>query len=205
MEKLGYGQKPTVTLVLTHSDQATRRAFRTLGEPMEHRTTFVATQGELLAGDAQSQVWQQCGTGTAIHMPEEIAPDATLSGILGWAGRLVEGNAEDRRSRGIEPDDRPRPNPDALYRAGLRATMPEPAEELSSALALRLTRAEKEALDLLAAWPLCTTSQLAGLMGGVTRRWAEPGAAVVDPAGPNADPRAATPSHRRGTEMPGPP
>ena len=31
-------------------------------------------------------------------------------------------------------------------------------------------RAEKEALDLLSAWPLCTREQLAGLMGGVTLR-----------------------------------
>ena len=35
---------------------------------------------------------------------------------------------------------------------------------------LRLTRAEKEALDLLSAWPLCTTGQLAGLVSGVIRR-----------------------------------
>ena len=28
----------------------------------------------------------------------------------------------------------------------------------------------KQALDLLAAWPLCDTEQLRGLMGGVTRR-----------------------------------
>ena len=45
LEKLAYGQKPTVTLVLTHSDQATRRAFRTLGSEIAHRTTFVATKG----------------------------------------------------------------------------------------------------------------------------------------------------------------
>ena len=50
LEKLPYDQKPTVTLILTHADQATRRAFRTLGNPMEHRTTFVATDGEW-AGD----------------------------------------------------------------------------------------------------------------------------------------------------------
>ena len=48
--------------------------------------------------------------------------------------------------------------------------MPEPSELLGSSLAVRLTGAEKDALDLLAAWPLCTTDQLAGLMGGVTRR-----------------------------------
>ena len=35
---------------------------------------------------------------------------------------------------------------------------------------MQVTRAKKDTLDLLAAWPLCTTDQLAGLMGGVTRR-----------------------------------
>ena len=48
--------------------------------------------------------------------------------------------------------------------------MPEPPEQVGNSLAVKLTRAEKQALDLLAAWPLCDTSQLAGLMGGVTRR-----------------------------------
>ena len=63
LEQLRTRQRPTATLVLTHSDQATRRAFRTLGEPGEHRSTFVATEGELLAGNAQAPVWQQCGGG----------------------------------------------------------------------------------------------------------------------------------------------
>ena len=48
--------------------------------------------------------------------------------------------------------------------------MPKPPEQVKSSLAVRLTRAEKQALDLLAAWPLRNTDQLAGLMGGVTRR-----------------------------------
>ena len=170
IEKLPYDQKPTVNLVLTHSDQATRRAFRTLGSEMDYRTTFVVTQGELLAGDAQSPVWQQCGTGTSIVLPATIASDVSLTGILTWARWLVEANAESRRQHGVQPDDRPTPDPGALYPASLRATMSQPAQELSSALSLRLTRAEKEALDLLSAWPLCTTHQLGGLMGGVTRR-----------------------------------
>ena len=48
--------------------------------------------------------------------------------------------------------------------------MPEPSQQLSAALSVQLTRADKDALDLLAAWPLCTREQLAGLMGGVTLR-----------------------------------
>ena len=48
--------------------------------------------------------------------------------------------------------------------------MPEPAQQLAAALAIQLPRAEKDALDLLAAWPLCSREQLAGLMGGVTLR-----------------------------------
>ena len=48
--------------------------------------------------------------------------------------------------------------------------MPKPPEQLDAALSVQLTRADKQALDLLAAWPFSTPDQLAGLMGGVTRR-----------------------------------
>ena len=49
--------------------------------------------------------------------------------------------------------------------------MPEPELNNSHlAISVQLTRAEKDTLDLLAAWPLCTREQLAGLMGGVTLR-----------------------------------
>ncbi len=63
MEHLPSGERPFLTLALTHSDQATRRAIRALGDPSEHRRTFVATEGELLAGDHTGAVWQQCGYG----------------------------------------------------------------------------------------------------------------------------------------------
>ena len=61
-------------------------------------------------------------------------------------------------------------DPDDLYTSHLRASMPEPSEQLIACLSVQLTAAEKQALDLLASWPLCTKTQLAGLMGGVTRR-----------------------------------
>ena len=64
----------------------------------------------------------------------------------------------------------PKPNPSDLYPSGVQASMPEPTEQLTSTLPVQLTRADKDALDLLAAWPLCTREQLAGLMGGVTLR-----------------------------------
>ena len=160
LEQLRPRQRPTATLVLTHADQATRRAFRTLGNPMEHRRTFVATEGELLAGDAQAQVWQQCGSDKRPFLPEAINPDVSLDEIMGWL---------DRRASNATAD-RPRPDPEELYPSGLRAKMPQPTEQVGSSLSVRLTRAEKQALDLLAAWPLCNTDQLAGLMGGVTRR-----------------------------------
>ena len=160
LEQLRTRQRPTATLVLTHADQATRRAFRTLGNPMEHRSTFVATEGELLAGDAEAQVWQQCGSDKRPFLPEAISPDVSLDAIMGWLGRRA------KHATG----DQPRPDPEELYPSGLRALMPQPTEQVKSSLAVRLTRAEKQALDLLAAWPLCNTDQLAGLMGGVTRR-----------------------------------
>ncbi len=160
LEQLRTRQRPTATLVLTHADQAARRAFRTLGSPMEHRRTFVATEGELLAGDAQAQVWQQCGSDNRPFLPETINPDVSLDDIMGWLGRRA------KQATG----DRPRPDPEELYPSGLRALMPQPTEQVKNSLAVKLTRAEKQALDLLAAWPLCNTDQLAGLMGGVTRR-----------------------------------
>ena len=160
LEQLRTRQRPTATLVLTHADQSTRRAIRTLGDPTEHRSTFVATEGELLAGDVQAPVWQQCGTGSNSFLPETINPDVSLDDIMGWLGRRA----------GHATDDRPRPDPDELYPSRLRAMVPQPTEQVKSSLAVRLTRAEKQALDLLAAWPRCDTDQLAGLMGGVTRR-----------------------------------
>ena len=160
LEQLRTRQRPTATLVLTHSDQATRRAFRTLGDPGEHRSTFVATEGELLAGDAQAPVWQQCGGGHNSFLAETIDPDVSLDDIVGWLGR---------RARHAT-DDHPTPDPDELYPSRLRAMTPQPSEQVGNSLAVKLTRTAKQALDLLAAWPLCTTDQLAGLMGGVTRR-----------------------------------
>ena len=160
LENLHTRQRPTATLVLTHADQATRRAFRTLGDPSEHRSTFVATEGELLAGDAQAPVWQQCGGGNNSFLAETINPDLSLNDIMGWLGR---------RARHAT-DGHPTPDPDELYPSRLRAMMPEPPEQVGNSLAVKLTRTEKQALDLLAAWPMCDTGQLAGLMGGVTRR-----------------------------------
>ena len=163
VERMRSGDRPFVTLVLAHADQATRRALRSLGDPSEHRRTFVATEGELLAGDHTGVVWQQCGSGLGEDPPVRVDPDASLAGILAWMERLLESSHSLRR-------DNPKPDPDALYPSGVRAAMPEPSQQLASALSVQLTRAEKDVLDLLAAWPLCTLEQLAGLMGGVTLR-----------------------------------
>ena len=162
LECLDDDERPAVTLLLTYADQATRRAVRALGDPRHHRTTFVATAGELLAGGAEAVVWQQGGTGVADHPPAPIAPDAALADIVAWAERLVA-----RASASHRPT--PTPDPDALYPADVRATRPDPARQLAAALTVQLTRADKATLDLLAAWPRCTRQQLAGLLGGVTR------------------------------------
>ena len=161
IERLDSDETPFVTLVLTHADQATRRAIRSLGDPSEHRRTFVATEGEFLAGDHTGVVWQQCGSGVGEAV--RIDADASLAGILALAERLLDTSYSFLR-------DRPKPNRSDLYPSGVQASMPEPTEQLASTLSVQLTRAEKDALDLLAAWPLCTREQLAGLMGGVTPR-----------------------------------
>ena len=161
MERLDSDETPFVTLVLTHADQATRRAIRSLGDPSEHRRTFVVTEGELLAGDQTGVVWQQCGSGVGEAV--RIAADASLAGILAWAERLLDSSYSFLR-------DKPKPRRRTLYPSGVQATMPEPTGQLTPTLSVQLTGAEKDALDMLAAWPLCTREQLAGLMKGVTLR-----------------------------------
>ena len=163
IERLDSSARPFVTLVLTHADQATRRAIRSLGDPSEHHRTFVATEGELLAGDHKGVVWQQCGTGLGDDPPVRVSPDASLPSIMAWAERLLGSSYSFLR-------DNPKPNPGALYPSDVQAAMPEPSQQLALALAVQLTRADKDALDLLAAWHLCTREHLAGLMGGVTLR-----------------------------------
>ena len=161
IERLESSETPFVSLVLTHADQATRRAVRSLGDPSEHRRTFVATEGELLAGDHKGVVWQQCGSGLGEAV--RIDADASLAGILALAERLLDSSYSFLR-------DNPKPKLGTLYPSGVQASMPEPSQQLTPALSVQLTRAEKDVLDLLAAWPLCTREQLAGLMGGVTLR-----------------------------------
>ena len=168
VENLPWSQRPAVTLVITGSDQATRRAIRTLGHTVEHQTFFAATEGEQLAGDHRAVAWQQCGHGMGAQV--KIAPVFSLENIVASIGWLVERDARNRRDKTPPAKREPTPDPYSLYPTHLRSAMPEPPEQVKSSLAVQLTRAEKEALDLLAAWPLCTTDQLAGLMGGVTRR-----------------------------------
>ena len=169
LENLSYDERPMATLVLANSDQANRRAVRTLGDAV-HRTTFVATEVELLTGDDKGVVWQQCGKGTEYDLPVKVAPSVSLNSIIAWTEGLVESYATVRQQYNPGAEKRLSPDPETLYSSHLRAAMPEPSEMVKSTLAVRLTRAEKDALDLLAAWPLCTTDHLAGLMGGVTRR-----------------------------------
>ncbi len=156
-------ERPLLTLVITHADQATRRVIRALGDPSQHRRTFAATEGELLAGDHAGVVWQQGGYGLGQDPPPLIDPETSLADILPWAEELLGSSHRSRR-------DEPSPDPDTLYPDDVRADMPEPAQQLASSLAVQLTRAGKDVLDLLAAWPRCTREQLAGLMGGVTLR-----------------------------------
>ena len=118
MEHLPSKQRPTVTLALTHSDQATRRAVRTLGHPMQHRTTFVATEGELLAGDHRGVVWQQCGAGMGDNPPVKVVPDVSLNAIVNWTDRLVEISEAYRRRYGFEKPRNPTPDPDTLPTGG---------------------------------------------------------------------------------------
>ena len=161
IERLDWNRCPSLTLVLTDSEQDSRRAVRALADPGLHDTTLVACAAELIAGGPRSPVFQQGGYGYP-NTPT-IGPDADLRSVLIWITRRVVAFG---RGGPIEPN----PDPDTLYRRNVRATMPKPAAQLDAAPSLQLTRTEKQALDLLAAWPFSTPDQLAGLMGGVTRR-----------------------------------
>ena len=161
IERLDWIRSPSLTLVLSDSEQDSRRAVRALADPGLHDTTLVASASDLIAAGPRNPVFQQGGYGYP-NTPT-IGPEADLRSILTWITRRVAASA---RAGSTEPT----PDPDALYRLKVRGTMPKPAEQLDAAPSLQLTRAEKQALDLLAAWPFCTPDQLAGLMGGVTRR-----------------------------------
>ena len=161
IERLDWTRSPSLTLVLTDSEQDSRRAVRALADPGLHETTLVAHGADLIAGGARTPVFQQGGYGYP-NTPT-IGPEADLRSILSWITRRVAASA---RAGSTEPT----PDPDSLYRRKARATMPKPTDLLAAAHSLQLTRAEKQALDLLAAWPFSTPDKLAGLMGGVTRR-----------------------------------
>ena len=162
MKRMDYADRPHLSLVLAASDQDARRALRALGHPTEHETTFVATTGEVLARKADAKVWQQCGEG--VDRATMLAPNLELWAILAW---LDDDLARQRKrwGRSVLRADRAK-----LYTGRLRASRPRPAEQLDAALAVRLSRADKQVLDLVFDWPFCTAAQLAGLMGGVGRR-----------------------------------
>ena len=90
LENLPHGQCPMATLVLAYSDQANRRAVRTLGDATHHHRTFVTTEGELLAGDHRGVVWQQCGGGTEHDLPVTVDPGVSLETIIAQTNRLAE-------------------------------------------------------------------------------------------------------------------
>lgn len=102
----------------------------------------------------------------------KIAPGVYLDDIIAWTDQLLESDEADRRRRGFLKPSKPKPDPDALYARHLLATMPDLQEQVKSCLTVQPTRTDKEVSDLLAAWPLCNTEQLTGLMGSVIRRCA---------------------------------
>ena len=177
-------ERPFLTLVLTHADQATRRVIRALGDPTEHRRTFVATEGEPLAGDHAGVVWQQCGSGLGQDPPVLVTPETSLSGILPWAEvlglqvrtrrRIARHPAVGGSTAGVVPPVAAR-QPHAGSRRALPLHLPlqragrhAGARQAAGSVPVHPTDPrEKNALDLLGAWPRCNREQLAGLMGAL--------------------------------------
>ncbi|MYD65369.1 MAG: hypothetical protein F4X26_05225 [Chloroflexi bacterium] len=158
LERQDLQQLPHVTLIATDSDQDTRRAVRALREPSGFHHSAVATLGAVIGQGARARVWQPARYGRG-NTPV-IEPSSSLAWLVDLAGREAE-----------HPVHRVMPKRLWAWRApgGARAAPPG-AGDLADAVATRLGSAEKRMLDLLAAWPLCTTEQLANLMGGLTDR-----------------------------------
>ena len=159
IERLDVQELPLVTLIATDSDQDTRRAVRALGEPTGFHHSAVATLGAVLGGGAWARLWQpgRYGRGST----PVVAPDVSLAWLVDLAGR---------ESQHPVHTVLPKRRPDWLSARGVRATTPASGEAFADAVALQLGGAEKRMLDLLAAWPLCTTEQLANLVGGLSDR-----------------------------------
>ena len=161
VERLAYYEIPNATLVLTHSDQATRRALRLMKRG--YHDTFVATEARVLSSSTATWVWQRGGI-IDLHEPfSTIVPHASLEDVLDSLDTHIREPNENRADPAF-------PIPDLIYDRRAVATLPAPEKQLSSSLSVMLPRAEKDVLDVLADWPLSTSDQLAGLLGGVTKR-----------------------------------
>ncbi len=159
--RLNYFQKPNTTLIVTPSDQATRRALRLLSRGYED--TLVATESRVLNNSTSALVWQLGGILDLREQFSTIVPHASLNDILDTQDEFIR---DPNKNHPIPAF----PIPDLIYDQRVVATMPAPEKQFVSSLAITLPRAEKDALDVLADWPLSTTEQLAGLLGGVTKR-----------------------------------
>ncbi|MYD35714.1 MAG: hypothetical protein F4X20_01625 [Dehalococcoidia bacterium] len=159
--RMNYFQRPKTTLIVTPSDQATRRALRLLSRGYED--TFVATESRILNNSTSAMVWQQGGILDFREQLSTIVRHASLDDILDTQDEFIR---DPNKNHPIPAF----PIPDLVYDHRVVATMPAPEKQLASSLSILLTRAEKDALNVLADWPLCTTEQLAGLLGGVTKR-----------------------------------
>ncbi len=159
IERLDVQELPHVTLIATDSDQDTRRAVRALVEPSGSHHSAAATLGAVIGQGAWARVWQTGGHGYG-ETPV-VEPHASLAGLVDLATREAG-----------HPVHRVLPKRHWAWptTGGWRATPPAPGDAHGAAVGLRLTAAEKRMLDLLAAWPLCTTEQLANLMGGLSER-----------------------------------
>ena len=161
VERLRYYEIPNATLVLTHSDQATRRALRLMNRG--YNDTFVATEARVLSSSTSTWVWQRGGIIDLHEAFPTIVPHASLEDVLDSLDTHMREPNQNRADPAF-------PVPDLIYDRKATATLPDPEKQLAASPSVMLPRAEKDVLDVLADWPLSTTDQLAGLLGGVTKR-----------------------------------
>ena len=199
-----YRLSATIYLTLARADQDTRRAFRTLGDPMEHRSTFIATEEELLLGDAGSPVWQQCGSGNNSFLPESIDPDVPLDDITGWLGRRAENAAEYRLQAG------PWLGRPSHTRPGRAVSQPDVGDDARTNGAVReltgrQTHPRRKAAPGPAGRLAPVRHQPTGRVDGrLHPQTGQPGALFPSGARPDARRRAAARADRRGADVPWP-
>ena len=147
---------PRCTLIVAHSVQVLRQVIRHTGYSLPHAWTWAGLEASVLAGELCDRLWQQCGQGRG---PHGVSDKRVLAE---WPTKEIIRAMDDLKLAGG------RPEPGILYSRDVEADFPAPEAQVAAAPTVQLKVAAKRVIDLVAAWPLATTEQIAGLLGGIS-------------------------------------